>query len=43
MSVLGFSVIFFVREVTSEEEEGPATEQDGLLAWEDKEKEDDSK
>ena len=43
MSVLEFGLIFFVRDVTSEDKEGPATEQDGLLTWEEKEKEDESK
>ena len=43
MSVVEFGMIFFVREVTSEEEEEPARKQDRVPAWEDKEKEDESK
>ena len=42
MSLLEF-IIFLVRDVTSEEEEGPTGEQEGVTALESKEKEEESK
>ena len=43
MLVVKTGAIIFIREVTSEEEEGPTKKQNGVLALEDREKEDESK
>ena len=43
MPVVEFGAVFVIREVTSEEEEGPTKEQNGVSASEDKGKEEESK